>query len=89
MFATLLEMPVIGRLDIADVQEAIAPDAEIDKGGLNAWLDVDDSPLVDVAHIAFVARAFDVQLFQDAVLQNGDAAFFRLKYVNKHFLLHH
>src|SRR5262245_45431066 len=50
-FATLFEMPVIGRLDIADVQEAVAADAEINEGGLNARLDVDDAALVDVADV--------------------------------------
>src|SRR5208282_5744778 len=50
----LFEMTVIGGLDVGDVQEAVPPDAEIDKGCLDARLDVDDSALVDVADVTFV-----------------------------------
>src|SRR6185295_5821744 len=34
--------------DVADVQESVASDAEIDEGRLDAGLDIDDSALVDV-----------------------------------------
>src|SRR5262249_11341202 len=71
---TLLQVPVISRLDVGDVEETVAAHAEIDKGRLNARLDVDDAPLVDVADVAFVTGPFHVQLFQDAVFDNGDAA---------------
>ena len=54
------QVAVIGRLDVRDVQEAVAADAEIDECGLNAWLDVDDATLVDVADVALLARALDV-----------------------------
>src|SRR5205085_603195 len=50
------------RLDVADVQEAVAADAEIDEGGLDARLQVDDHSLVDVADEVVLARALDVQL---------------------------
>ena len=81
-------MPVVGRLHIGNVQETIAADAEIDEGGLDAGLDVDDAALVDVADVAFVTGALDVQLFEDAVLQDGDAAFLGLQHVDEHFFLH-
>ncbi len=73
------EVAIIGRLDIGDVQEAVAADAEIDEGRLDARLDVDDAALVDVADVALVARAFDVEFFQDAVLDNRDADLLRLE----------
>src|SRR5258705_128355 len=46
---------VIGRVHIRDVKETVAADAEIDKCGLNARLDVDDAALVDVADVALLA----------------------------------
>src|SRR5207249_11294589 len=86
--AALLQVAVVGGLDIADVQKAVAADAEIDEGGLDARLDVDDAALVDVAHVALVAGALDVQLFQDAVFQDGDAALLGLQHVDQHFFFH-
>ena len=67
------------RLDVGDVQEAVAADAEIDERRLDARLDVDDAALVDVADVALVAGALDVQFFEHAVLEDGDAAFLRLE----------
>src|SRR5207249_7672994 len=61
MIAALpFQMAVIGRLDVRDVQEAVAADAEIDECRLNARLDVDDATLVNVADVALLARALDV-----------------------------
>ena len=82
------QVAVVGRLDVGDVQEAIAADAEIDERRLDARLDVDDAALVDVADVAFVAGALDVQFFEDAVLEDGDAAFLGLQHVDEHFFLH-
>ncbi len=76
------------RLDVADVQEAVAADAEIDEGGLDAGLQVDDAALVDVADVVVLAGALDVELFQHAVLDDRDPALFRLRHVDEHFLLH-
>ena len=39
------------RLDVADVEEAVASDAEVDERGLDARLQVDDDALVDVADV--------------------------------------
>src|SRR5262249_5826072 len=50
--------------------------------------DVDDTALVDVADVALVAGALHGQLFEDAVLQDGDAALLGLEHVDEHFLLH-
>ncbi len=84
----LFQVFVVGGFHIGDVQEAVAPHAEIDEGGLNARLDIDDAPLVDVAHVAFSACALHVKLFEDAVLEDGDADFLWLEAVDQHFFLH-
>src|SRR5262249_40548295 len=79
-----LQMAIIGRLYIRDVQETVAANAEIDKRGLDAGLDVDDPAFVDVADIALLAGTLDVQLFENPILDNGDPAFLRLQHINKH-----
>ena len=76
------------RLDVADVQEAVAADAEIDEGRLDARLQVDDDALVDVADVAILPRALDVQLFQGPVFHDRDPAFLRLGDIDQHFLFH-
>src|SRR5262249_17000724 len=86
--ALAFEVPIVGRLHVGYVQEAIAADAKVHERGLDARLDVYDSALVDVAHVAFVASSLDVQLLQHAIFQDGDAAFLGLKDVDEHFLFH-
>ena len=75
----LFQMPVVGRLDVGNVQEAVAANAEIDERSLDAWLNVDYAAFVNVADITLVTGAFHVQLFQNTVLDDGDAAFFGLQ----------
>src|SRR5262249_38779045 len=81
----LFQMPVIGRLDIGDVQEAVAAHAEVNEGRLDARLDVDDASLVDVVDVALVAGPLDVQFLQHSILEDGDAAFLRLEDVDQHY----
>ncbi len=76
------------RLDVADVQKAVAADAEVDEGRLDARLEVDDLSLVDVADVVVLAGPFDVELFQHSIFNDGDPAFFRLADVDQHFFLH-
>ena len=76
------------RLDIADVQKAVAADAEIDERGLNAGLNIDDAAFVDVADVVVGARALDVELFEQAVFNNRNPTFFGLRDVDEHFLFH-
>ena len=76
------------RLDVADVQKAVAADAEVDERRLDARLQVDDPALVDVADVVVLAGALDVQLFQHSVLNDRDPAFLRLRDVDQHFLFH-
>ena len=78
----------IMRLDVANVQKSVASDAEIDERRLNALLDVDDHALINVPDVIVVRRSFDVKLFENAVFDDRDAAFFRLPRVHQHFLRH-
>ena len=84
----LFQVAVICRLHVGDVQEAVAADAEIDERGLDAGFDVDDAALVDVADVTLVARALDVEFFEDAVFKDGDAALFGLQHIDEHFFFH-
>ena len=86
--AAHVDMLVVNGIDVRHVQEAVSADAEIDEGRLNARLDVDDPPLINVVHITFLARSFDIKFFESSVFHNGDAAFLRLEDVDEHFLLH-
>ena len=79
---------VVLGLDVGDVEEAVAADREVDERGLDGRLEVDDLALVDVAGIALVAGPLDVKLLEDAVLDDGDAAFLGLEHVDQHFFLH-
>ena len=76
------------RLDVADVQEAVAADAEIDEGRLDARLQVDDDALIDVADVTILPCALDVQLFQGAIFHDRDPAFLGLRDIDQHFLFH-
>ena len=82
-----LPLVVLG-LDVGDVQEPVAADREVDERGLDGRLEVDDLPLIDVARVAFEARPFDVQLLEDTVLDDRDAALLGLEHVDQHFFLH-
>src|SRR5207249_1787255 len=86
--AVVLKVAVIGRFHIGNVQKAVAANAEIYERRLNTRLDVDNPSLVDVADVALLAGTLDVELLQDAILEDGNAALFRLEYVDKHVFLH-
>src|SRR5262249_38740336 len=47
-----------------------------------------DAAFVDVADVALVAGPFDVELFEYAVLEDGDATLLGLQHVDEHFFLH-
>jgi hypothetical protein len=84
----LNEVPVVLVFHIADVEEAIASDAEVDERGLDAGFDIDDAAFVDVTDVVFGAAAFDVKFFEDTVFDDCNPAFFRLQDINEHFLFH-
>ena len=81
-------MAKVLRLDVADVQEAVAADAEIDERRLDAGLEIDDLALIDIADVIVLAGAFNVELFENSVLDNRNPAFLGLRHVDEHLLLH-
>ena len=81
-------MDVLISLHVADMQKAVAPDAEIDERRLNARLKIDDAAFVDVADVVVLTGPFDIQLFQNSVFNDRDAAFLRLRYIDQHFAFH-
>ena len=74
--------------DVADVQKAVAPHAEVDEGRLDARLQVDDYPLVDVPNVIILAGSLDIQFFEHAIFDDRNPAFLRLRYVDQHLLFH-
>ena len=82
------QMLVILVLDVGNVQKAVPTHAEIDEHRLNTGLDVNHLALVDVSDVVFLARPFNIQLFENAVLDDGDAALLRLKDVDQHLFFH-
>jgi ornithine cyclodeaminase len=76
------------RLHVADMEKAVAANAKIDKRRLDTRLQIDNGALVNVADVRVLARAFNIELFQQAILQDGDAALFRLGNIDQNFLFH-
>ena len=76
------------RLDVADVQKPVAADAKIDERRLDARLQVDDPPLVDVADESLLAGPLNVEFFEQVVFEDRNPAFFRLRHVDQHFAFH-
>ena len=73
--------------DVGDVQERRALEADFDERALHAREHARDAAEVDVADEAARARALDVELLHDALLQHRDARFLR-RYVDKYFMRH-
>jgi hypothetical protein len=61
--------------DIPVMEEGIFFEADIDEGGFEAVLEVFDAAFEDATDEAFVAGAFDGELFESAVFEDGDADF--------------
>ncbi len=87
-FGVITALAKVLRFDIADVQEAVSSDAEIDEGGLDAGFQVDDFASINVAGESFNALSFDIQFFEFSVVQDGDTALFGLEHVHQHFAFH-
>ena len=64
-------------VDVGDVQERGALEADLDERRLHAGQDASDLAGVDVADPAALERALDVQLLDRAVLDDGDAGLLR------------
>ena len=73
--------------DVGDVQERRALEADLDERALHARQHARDAAEVDVADQAARARALDVQLLHDALLEHRDARFLR-RYVDEDFMRH-
>jgi len=74
--------------DVGDVKEPVLLVAELDEGGLDVRHDVDDDALLDVADDVLAARAFQVELLELAVRQDGDAHLLLFHDVDQHHLFH-
>src|SRR4029079_10916084 len=68
----------VGRHQVADVQEPVAPQAEIDERRLDRRLDARDTTLVNVPDVRRGAGALHVKLFELPAIQQGDAALLAL-----------
>ena len=80
--AAVVELQVLHRLDVggdvADVEEGVALEADVDEGGLHAREHPRHPPLVDVAHEPPMAVPLDEDLRQAVVLQDGDPGLVRI-----------
>ncbi len=70
------------RFDVTDVQKAVAPHPEVDKGRLNARLQVDDLAFVNVSDVIVLTGPFDVEFFEYSVFDDGNPGFLRLRNVD-------
>jgi len=70
------------RLDVADVQEAVPPDAEIEERRLDARFQVDNDSLVDVSYIAVLVGPFNIEFLEDTILDDRNPALLRLRNVD-------
>ena len=73
--------------DVGDVQERGALEADLDERALHAGQHARDAAEVDVADEPARARALDVELLHDALLEHRDAGFLG-SYVDKDFMSH-
>jgi hypothetical protein len=70
------------------MQEAVTANAKVHKGRLNAGFEIDDPSFVDIANVVIRAGPFDIQFFEQTILDNGDAALLRLGDIDQHFVFH-
>ena len=78
----------VAGVDVGEVEEAAAFEAEVDEGGLDGGFDVGDLAGVDVADVGLVAGALLVELFELAVVGDRDPALFAGHVVDQHLLGH-
>ena len=72
-------LAVILRFDVANVEKSVSPDAKVHKRRLDARFEIDDDAFVNIADVVVLIRSFDVQLFQNSVLDDRNPALFRLR----------
>ena len=68
----------LGADDLVDVEEAVLLEPDLDERGLHARQDVVDRAEIDVAGDRPVSRPLEVDLGDDAVLEDGDALLARV-----------
>ena len=73
--------------DFRDVQERVALEPDVNKGGLHAGQDFGDPALVDIADNAALPFALDENLDDLVVLENGDPCF-QVAGGDDHLLVH-
>ena len=74
--------------NVADVEKPVATNAEVDESRLDTGFQIGHHTLIDVSDVTVVGHPFHVEFFEDSVLDDRNPAFFRLRYVDEHFLLH-
>jgi hypothetical protein len=69
-------------MEVADMQESVSAGAQVNKGRLDAGLNVDHFALVDIAHLTAQTGSLHVQLFQGSVIYNGNAALLTFRHIH-------
>ena len=83
-----LVLKVFG-VDFRKRQEAVALHAVVDKGGLQAGLDVGHNPLVEVTGNLAACCGLDEKTFQGLPFNNSDPEFLRMHRIDDHGLICH
>lgn len=78
----------IPRMQIADMEKTVLAHAEVYEYRLYPGLDVDHSPLVDIADVTAQARSLDIELFKRAILDDRHPALLALGYIYEHLSWH-
>jgi hypothetical protein len=70
------------------VEKSVSADAKVDKSGLDAGLEVDDAPFVDVADDVLGGKTLDIEFFEHAVFHDGDSRLLVQERIDEHVLFH-
>ena len=79
---------VVVRMDFVEGEEAVTVSAVFDEGGLEAGLYARDLGQIDVAAKLFAIAAFEIEILNPAVVDDGDAGFFRVRRIDQHDFRH-
>ena len=75
-------------MQVAYVEEAVFALPEVNKSGLYSGFDIYHFSLVDVSNVTVEACPLDVKLFEIAVFDDRDPAFFGFSHIYEHFSCH-
>ena len=84
-FGLALAVGEVHRVQVADMEETVRGEAEVDERGLDGRFHVRDAALVDIADIGGGSGPLDIQLFESSLAQEGDPAFVAVGDVDQHF----